>query len=572
MASGDVDSELSITDRDRACLRFEGEEYLDQPRLGEDCERNLLQLCLEPKKYGAELFSSTLVGNLLAGYNSALARARQRDSRLRLRLRIEDKAAALHALRWEWLYDPHRSDALGASHEIALSRYMNLSEPSRPAITQKPRLLIALADPSDLAARGLPAMDREQTLEALKKTLVPLENQVEWEVLQGPVTPSALSVRLLEGEFHILHLQAHGLRSTSSACLVLEDEDGKNALVDEESLSQLFAGIRSLRLVTLISCHSAEQTQDDDPFSGLGQGLVRRGIPAVVAMRQAISFGAAARFCDRFYGNLARSGCVDAAVNEARNQLLISREKSEFGTPVVYTRLTNGLLWEVRQPEPKPKISSSDSKIDWEGLVDAVKKDDLLPFLGPGLWRGLLPSRSEIAKRWIGDYGEEFPTDVLTELSAVAQVLEARVAGRPREKLLRLLASELIQRQKQVEPDLERLCDSSLSEIVTYIASRHFARVPRSFSLENGVGRLKSLSGEAGYVTFFNPANLEVLLKMIDGRTLNQHFWLFYGSLSNVGYVITASDTETGEVSFYCNPTGTFRSIGDTLAFPPPEQ
>jgi len=92
----------------------------------------------------------------------------------------------------------------------------------------------------------------------------------------------------------------------------------------------------------------------------------------------------------------------------------------------------------------------------------------------------------------------------------------------------------------------------------------------RGFSLEKGVGRLKSLSGEAGYVTFFNPANLEVLLKMIDGRTLNDHFWLFYGSLSNVGYVITASDTETGEVSFYCNPTGTFRSVGDTLAFPPP--
>lgn len=88
--------------------------------------------------------------------------------------------------------------------------------------------------------------------------------------------------------------------------------------------------------------------------------------------------------------------------------------------------------------------------------------------------------------------------------------------------------------------------------------------------LGRGVGRLMSLSGEAGYVTFFDDANLEVLLKMIDGRTLNDHFWLFYGALSNVGYVITASDTETGQVGFYCNPTGTFRSLGDTSAFPPP--
>ncbi len=42
------------------------------------------------------------------------------------------------------------------------------------------------------------------------------------------------------------------------------------------------------------------------------------------------------------------------------------------------------------------------------------------------------------------------------------------------------------------------------------------------------------------------------------------------GALSNVDYVVTATDTTTGETQLYCNPSGTFRSVGDAAAFPRP--
>ncbi len=476
MTDAYLDSELYVTARDQASLRFDGGQYQDRPRLSEEWANSLVQP-LDPKKYGTEIFSATLAGSLLSGYRIALALAQQRGARLRLRLHVADTAPpALHALPWELLYDRDRSVALGGSREIAFSRYLSLPEAPRPPIQEKPRLLIALASPRDLAA-GLDPMDREITLKALEKTLKPLAGQMSYQVLEGPTTVARLRERLMEGEFHALHLQAHGLLrsedSGDSTCLVLEDDAGNAALVEEELLSRIFEGLNTLRLVTLVACHGGKQPRDD-PFSGLGPGLVRRGIPAVVAMRKEISFGAAVRFCDHFYRNLSRSGCVDSSVNEARNQLFLSPlEESEFGTPVLFMRLADGLLWEPQAPEPMPIQVEGRNVL--KTVAALLKTDSVLPFLGPGLWRGLLPSRSEIAARWIEEYGDDFPLDVLTELPAVAQVL-AVGSGAPHDRLVGDLATELIRRQDVVEE--ETLRGFSLPEVIGKIAGPYFERHP----------------------------------------------------------------------------------------------
>ena len=45
------------------------------------------------------------------------------------------------------------------------------------------------------------------------------------------------------------------------------------------------------------------------------------------------------------------------------------------------------------------------------------------------------------------------------------------------------------------------------------------------------------------------------------------NFWVFYGSLTNVGFEITVTDTERVLQKTYTNSTGSFASIGDTSAF-----
>lgn len=58
----------------------------------------------------------------------------------------------------------------------------------------------------------------------------------------------------------------------------------------------------------------------------------------------------------------------------------------------------------------------------------------------------------------------------------------------------------------------------------------------------------------SGHFWFFTPDNLELSVKILDGRALNGHFWIFWGGLSDVGYTLRVTDTETGETQELTNP------------------
>ncbi|HWN45064.1 MAG TPA: ELWxxDGT repeat protein [Thermoanaerobaculia bacterium] len=87
------------------------------------------------------------------------------------------------------------------------------------------------------------------------------------------------------------------------------------------------------------------------------------------------------------------------------------------------------------------------------------------------------------------------------------------------------------------------------------------------FQGNHGVGKAVSLTGDTGYFWFFNEDNVEVVLKVLDGRPLNDKFWVFYGALSSVEYTITVTDTQTGKTRTYHNPPGRLASVADTSAF-----
>lgn len=90
----------------------------------------------------------------------------------------------------------------------------------------------------------------------------------------------------------------------------------------------------------------------------------------------------------------------------------------------------------------------------------------------------------------------------------------------------------------------------------------------RDFFGNTGAGAAEARDDLWGTFWFFDPENLEVAVKLIDGTPLNAHLWVFYGALSNVEYDLRVTDTHTGRVASYHNPAGTFASRGDTQALP----
>jgi hypothetical protein len=81
------------------------------------------------------------------------------------------------------------------------------------------------------------------------------------------------------------------------------------------------------------------------------------------------------------------------------------------------------------------------------------------------------------------------------------------------------------------------------------------------------VGQAVPLTSDTGYFWFFSSNNIELVIKVVDGRAFNQHFWVFYGALSDVEYTITVTDSETGAVRTYMNTQGRLASVADVIAF-----
>ncbi len=72
---------------------------------------------------------------------------------------------------------------------------------------------------------------------------------------------------------------------------------------------------------------------------------------------------------------------------------------------------------------------------------------------------------------------------------------------------------------------------------------------------------------ETGFFWFFNPSNIELAAKVLDGRAHNGHFWLLYGGVSDVEYTLTVTDTVTGLSKSYRNEQGSICGEVDTELF-----
>jgi len=89
--------------------------------------------------------------------------------------------------------------------------------------------------------------------------------------------------------------------------------------------------------------------------------------------------------------------------------------------------------------------------------------------------------------------------------------------------------------------------------------------VPDDFG--SGVAIPVAISDESGLFWFFDSENVELVVKVLDGRVLNGKYWVFYGALSDVEYWITVRDTVGGLNRTYHNPPRQLGGQRDLEAF-----
>jgi len=310
------------------------------------------------QNFGAELFDFLLPGEVRSLYRSSRGKAVAEGQGLRLKLRISDPALA--SLPWEFLFDAVHDEYICLSTQTPLVRYLELAHPPRPLTVSPPlRILGMVASPE-----GVEKLDVSLEKQRVAEALADLTDRglVEFHWLAGQ-TRQDLQRAMRRGPWHIFHFIGHGGFDPlhNEGVLILADAAGQAEPLNARQLGTLLADHASLRMVYLNACDGAASSQQD-LFSGTAATLMRRGIPAVLAMQYAITDRAAIEFTATLYESLADGFPMDAAVTEARKAISLAVNHSvEWGTPVLHMRAPDGQVFDL-QGEGQGKRQSSESK------------------------------------------------------------------------------------------------------------------------------------------------------------------------------------------------------------------
>ena len=297
--------------------------------------------------FGKQLFDSLFVDAVQTAFRRSQDRARLERKGLRVRLRID--APDLSALPWEFMYDDSTGDYVCLSSDTPLVRYLQFDRPPEALTVTPPITILAMvASPNDR-----PTLDAKREKERMQQATAGLQAagllRIEW--LEGS-TWRDLQHTLRRKDYHIFHFVGHGGfdAAAGEGVLAFTDETGKSQLLSATEIGRLLGDERTLRLVVLNSCLGAKGNATDI-FSSTSATLVRRGVPAVVAMQYEISDLAAIEFSRSLYEAIADGMPVDAAVGEARKAISVSSRNSvEWGTPVLHMRSPDGVLFTIDGP------------------------------------------------------------------------------------------------------------------------------------------------------------------------------------------------------------------------------
>ncbi len=294
---------------------------------------DVLRMASQPtfrEDVGRGLFRALFPGKLEDVYRAALAETTVRGLTLDLELRFDRDLARIARYPWELLHDGTRFPV--QSGAIALVRTLPCPEPPPPLAPAAPlEALYVAAHPSDWPPLAAQYHDLAGALAG------PLNAGTLDLAYLLPATWDALMDWLLAGAPHVLHFEGH-TALTRTGRLVFEDRRGAFDPVDAEIIGAALAG-SALHLVALSAATQTPAAGEGLP-AGAAPWLVLAGIPAVVAVQDALPPDAALTFWRTFYAALLAGEPVGAAVDAGRRAL---RRTVYWHAPALFARAAEPL-------------------------------------------------------------------------------------------------------------------------------------------------------------------------------------------------------------------------------------
>ncbi|HTL90188.1 MAG TPA: CHAT domain-containing protein, partial [Leptolyngbya sp.] len=294
---------------------------------------------------GQKLYNALFQGTIRDSWMTAQGIAQNRREGLRLRLGL--KGDRLPRLPWEVLYAGARPLATGT--DVVFSRYQAAFAPmgtilqSHRSIELDPsqplRILMVLAAPTDQEVLEL-RREANHLRDELKRD-GPAIGEIDLTILDQPGREQ-LTQALEQGHYQVLHYAGHSNLGMSGGDLYLvSDRTGLTEVLSGDDLAGLLVN-NGVRMAVFNSCRgvytaTADPT-DETESSNLTDALLKRGIPAVLAMAERIPDDVALTLSRLFYRNLKQRYPIDLSLSRARQGLLSSYGSNQlyWALPILY--------------------------------------------------------------------------------------------------------------------------------------------------------------------------------------------------------------------------------------------
>ncbi|MDX2241371.1 MAG: CHAT domain-containing protein [Leptolyngbyaceae cyanobacterium bins.302] len=298
--------------------------------------------------FGQRLFNALFQGTIRDSWMMAQGIAQHQHHRLRFRLGL--KGTPLHRLPWEVLYAGDRPLATGT--DVIFSRYhssfsvlkSHLHPPKRSSNdpNQPLKILLVLAAPNDQDGLAL-KQEAEQLRQELRTVSADNGSQfsaIELTILEQPGRED-LTQALEHNHFQVLHYAGHSDLSAAGGSLYLVNQrTGLTEVMSGEDLAGLLVN-NGIRMAVFNSCrgvYTATSASGQASEGNLAESLVRRGIPAVLAMAERIPDNVALNLSRLFYRNLKQAYPLDLSLSRTRQGLISSYGSDQlyWALPILY--------------------------------------------------------------------------------------------------------------------------------------------------------------------------------------------------------------------------------------------
>ena len=174
---------------------------------------------------------------------------------------------------------------------------------------------------------------------------------------------------------------------------------------------------------------------------------------------------------------------------------------------------------------------------------------------------------SDLEKSWTSPRGTAFEPIVDTSAFATCSSQSAAGNGNVLSGAASGRAGEMYREGLAQAGSSESACAASDSTLCLQ-DSRYEVRASWTAGEQGGTAFGFPRTADTGMFWFFSPANVEVIVKVLDGCGYNGHRWVLMGGLTDVGVEIAVTDTESGDAKRYRNPEGaSFATKLDLHAF-----